>query len=102
MVLKLKNNNFSDVLKSELAVVDFSASWCGPCKMLAPVIEELSEEINGVDFFACDIDENDKLASSFGISSVPTVILFKKGKAEAMTVGFNPKQALKSFIESNI
>lgn len=101
MISKLKNNDFSTVLKSPIAAVDFSASWCGPCKMLAPVIDELSEEISDVDFFTCDIDENNILASSFGISSVPTVILFKNGKAKAMTVGFKPKSELKNFIESN-
>lgn len=101
MISKLENNDFSAVLKSPVSVVDFSASWCGPCKMLAPVIEELSEDISGVDFFACDIDENSSLAASFGINSVPSVIIFKNGKAEAMTVGFRPKQELKDFIESN-
>lgn len=65
MIEEIKNSDFTDVLKSKLAVVDFSAVWCGPCQMLAPIIEELSDEMDGeVDFFSADVDEK----QGFGIS----------------------------------
>lgn len=63
MIEEIKNSDFTDVLNSKLAVVDFSAVWCGPCQMLAPIMEELSDEMDGeVDFFSADVDENRDLA----------------------------------------
>lgn len=66
MIEEIKNSDFTDVLNSKLAVVDFSAVWCGPCQMLAPIMEELSDEMDGeVDFFSADVDENRDLAYQF-------------------------------------
>lgn len=100
MVKVIKNNNMSEAKASALALVDFSAVWCGPCKMLAPVLEELSEEMAGkVDFYKVDVDENSQLAMEYRIMNIPALVLLKDGQQVDMTVGFQPKGSLKSFIE---
>lgn len=102
MVEKIYDNNMDEVLESKLALVDFSATWCGPCQMLAPIIEELSDELDGeVDFYNADSDENMELAQEYDIHSIPALLLFKSGEVVARTVGFQPKEAIKSFIEAN-
>ncbi|MCI7211627.1 MAG: thioredoxin [Ruminococcus bromii] len=102
MVEKIYDNNMDEVLESKLALVDFSATWCGPCQMLAPIIEELSDELDGeVDFYNADSDENMELAQEYDIHSIPALLLFKNGEVVARTVGFQPKEAIKSFIEAN-
>jgi thioredoxin 1 len=98
MITEIKNNDFQAVEKEKIAVVDFNATWCGPCRMLAPIIEELSEEYDDVEFFACDVDDNGELAMKFGIQSIPAVGIFKEGKLVNMAVGFRPKAAMKSLI----
>ena len=95
------NSDFTDVLNSKLAVVDFSAVWCGPCQMLAPIMEELSDEMDGeVDFFSADFDENRDLAYQFDIQSIPAIVVFANGEEVTRTVGFQPKEELKELIES--
>lgn len=75
-----------------LMMVDFWATWCGPCRMLAPTIAELAEELNGkVKVGKVDVDEQPGLAAKFGVSSIPTLIVFDGGKAKSTTVGVRPK-----------
>lgn len=101
MIEEIKNSDFTDVLNSKLAVVDFSAVWCGPCQMLSPIMEELSDEMDGeVDFFSADVDENRDLAYQFDIQSIPAIVVFANGEEVTRTVGFQPKEELKEFIES--
>lgn len=99
MAKVLNNGNFEqEVLKSEKPIlVDFWATWCGPCKRLAPVLEELFEE--GYNVGKVDVDENPGLASQYGIMSIPTVILFKDGKEEKRLVGLQSKETLKSLLD---
>lgn len=95
--IKITERSFDvEVLHSELPVLlDFWATWCGPCRMLAPVIEEIAEEYNGkVKVGKVNVDEEPRLANSFGIESIPTVLLFKNGKVEKMSVGYRPKAEL--------
>lgn len=102
MVEKIYDNNMDEALNSKIALVDFSATWCGPCQMLAPIIEELSDELDGeVDFYNADSDENAELAQKYDIHSIPALLLFKNGEVTARTVGFQPKDTIKSFIEAN-
>ncbi|MCR4594697.1 MAG: thioredoxin [Clostridiales bacterium] len=102
MVKVIENGNFEEVLNSKLAVVDFSAVWCGPCKMVAPIVEELSDEMDGIaDFYNVDVDENQELAVKYQIASIPAIAVFKNGELADMSVGFRPKDDLKKFIESN-
>lgn len=93
-----KNEDFDELIKDK-AVVDFFATWCGPCKMLGPVFEELSKEVD-IPFVKVDIDENERLCREYKVMSVPTIILFEKGKEVKRNIGFIPKEKLKEFIES--
>src|SRR5690606_5145205 len=95
-----KSNFESDVLKAaEPVVVDFWAEWCGPCKMIAPALEEISSELNGkVKIAKVNIDENPELAAQYGVRSIPTLMIFKGGEVADMKVGAAPKTALSSWI----
>ena len=103
MIKEILNNDMSSAMKEPVAVVDFNASWCGPCRMLGPVLEELSEEMSGqAAFYGCDVDENGELAAKFGVMSVPTVLLFKNGVRKDMQIGFRPKADYKNWILKNL
>tara|TARA_Y100001949_G_scaffold173721_1_gene179811 strand:+ start:1147 stop:1569 length:423 start_codon:yes stop_codon:yes gene_type:complete len=102
LILKVSDETFeSDVLGSELPVlVDFWAEWCGPCKMIAPVLEEIAEEFDGkLKVAKLNIDENEATAPKFGIRSIPTLILFRNGNAEATKIGAMSKSELTAFIQ---
>lgn len=99
MVHKIEQNNMQDALKAKIAVVDFSATWCGPCKMLAPIMEELSEEMAGqVEFYNADTDENMDLALANKVTSIPALFLLRDGQIVDRMIGFQSKQALKNWI----
>ncbi len=91
---ELDSGNFTKEIGSGVCVVDFWASWCGPCRMLAPVIEELAAERPDVKFFKVNVDEESDLAAAFGISSIPTVFRFDDGKAVARHLGYADKATL--------
>lgn len=87
---------------SKVAVVDFSATWCGPCTMLAPIMEELSEELQGqVDVYNVDVDENPALTQEFRIMNIPAVALLKEGQLVDLSVGFMPKASMLEWINKN-
>ena len=95
-VLTITNENFEqEVLKSDKPViVDFWAAWCGPCKMLSPVIDQLAEELEGVKVGKINIDEQMELAEKYNVSSIPCVVAFKNGEEVNRSVGLVPKQKL--------
>ena len=101
MAMEITMDNFEqEVLNSDVPVmIDFWATWCMPCKMLAPVIEELAEEANGAyKVGKIDVDRSPSLAAQFGVMSIPTVIVFKNGKAAEKSVGVVPKNQLEAML----
>lgn len=95
--IKITSKNFeSEVLGSEVPVLlDFWAAWCGPCRMLGPVIAEIAEEWEGrIKVGKVNVDEEGALASKFGIMSIPTVMVFKNGEVTATSIGYKPKEEL--------
>jgi thioredoxin 1 len=102
-VTAIQGSEFQDeVVKSERpVVVDFYADWCGPCKIIEPIVHKLAEEYNGrVKFVSIDTDANQELTGQFGIMSIPTVMFFSKGKVEDIVVGAVPATVLKAKVES--
>ena len=98
--MKIVNSTeFKNEIESGIVLVDFFATWCGPCKMLAPVLEGLSSEMEGkAKIIKVDIDQSQDLADQFQISSVPTMIVFKDGQKADMLVGFLPKERIQESI----
>ncbi len=98
-VLEVSDANFeSEVLKSDLPViVDFWAAWCGPCRMVGPLVEEIASDYKGkIKVAKLNVDENRETASKFGIMSIPTILMFKEGSVAKQVVGAMPKSALVS------
>lgn len=103
MVKKVNQAEFEGAIAEGVSVVDFFATWCGPCKMLSPVLEEISEEMDGeIKFFKVDIDENEGLAARFRITGVPSLVIFKDGKKEDMLVGLQPKANIIAELKKHI
>jgi thioredoxin 1 len=101
--VKVDNSNFqTEVLDAaEPVIVDFWAEWCGPCKMIGPSLEEISNELAGkVKVVKLNIDENPELAAQFGVRSIPTLAMFKGGEVADIKVGAAPKTALSAWISS--
>ena len=102
MALTITKENFDEVvLKSELPVlVDFWATWCGPCKMLTPIIEELAKELEGKAVVGkINVDEQGELAMKFSVMSIPTLMVFKNGELVKKSVGFMPKAQVLSLLD---
>lgn len=98
--MKIVNEKeFNEVYDKGVVLVDFFATWCGPCKMVAPVLEELSEEMKNVTFVKVDVDQETELAAKYKVMSIPTLIVLKDGVIVNTAMGFQPKPALKAFIE---
>jgi thioredoxin 1 len=104
MVKQINTQQFDELLRGDKPVVcDFFATWCGPCKMLAPVMEELSDSLGGkAEFVKVDIDENFELSVRYGIMSIPLVAVFKNGELVDKSLGFMPKSEAQEFLEKNL
>ncbi|MCA0758556.1 thioredoxin [Paenibacillus sp. N4] len=103
MAVALTKENFAQSVENGVALVDFWAPWCGPCKMQLPIVEELSTELEGQAVIAkINVDEEPELASQFGVMSIPTLILFKDGQPVDKMVGVQSKDALKSKISGQL
>ena len=89
---------FDATVKEGTILVDFYADWCGPCKMVAPIVEKLAEEYPDVDFVKVNVDEAPRLAARFEVYSIPTLLLFESGKLKDKQVGYVPEPRLKAFI----
>ena len=95
MIINYDGNNFNDLIK-ERVLVDFYANWCGPCKMLGPELEKISDEIK---ILKVNVDDNQDLAREYGVMSIPCIILFDNGKEIKRTIGFMPESKLRDFIK---
>lgn len=100
-VVKITKDNFeSEVLKSDKPVfIDFWAAWCGPCQMVGPVVEEISDELSTVKVGKVNVDEEPELASQFHVMSIPMMVLIKDGEVVKKTVGAQPKNEILEFIQ---
>ena len=104
MVKHINQDEFEkEVINEEgVVVVDFFATWCGPCKMLAPVLDEVQDEMKNVKIVKVDIDENPNVASEYKVKNIPTIKVFKNGEEITTNVGFLPKGALVEMINKSI
>ena len=96
MVKQLTNEEFEKNVKSsdKIVFVDFYADWCGPCRMVAPVVEEISEEVDGVDFYKVNCDDEQELASKYEVMTIPTLLILKKGEQIKEFIGVTDKDEI--------
>jgi len=93
-VQKLNQNNFNNVIANGTALVDFYADWCGPCRMVSPIVDEIAEERSDITVGKVNVDDENALAMKYGVMSIPTLIVFKEGKETARIVGARAKAAI--------
>lgn len=98
MLLHLKDEKFNEQIQHGTVLVDFYATWCGPCKMLSPIIEQLAEELPNVSFIKVNVDEHEDLAREYQVMSIPTILVFQEGKIVKKQIGFVPKEVLKDWL----
>lgn len=104
LVNTLDGSNFTAIISSDKPVlVDFWAAWCGPCKMIAPIVEEIAQGYEGkIDVGKINVDENGAIAAEYGVMSIPTLIVFKNGKEVERSVGYKPKEELANLVEKHL
>ena len=101
MIKELENNNFNSEIKEGLVLVDFYAVWCGPCKMMHPVIDQLAQDNPNLKIIKVNVDNYSDIARNYGVMSIPTLILFKNGEIINKNIGFTPKDVLETWIQQN-
>ncbi len=101
--IAIDDSNFDQIVLQAKTpvVVDFWATWCAPCRMVAPIVDELAEEYSGrISFAKVDVDQNSKIATRYGIMAIPNLIIFKNGKPASQIVGYKPKEELKRSLDA--
>jgi thioredoxin 1 len=98
-VIELEEKDFKDKIKGKKVVIDCYATWCGPCRMLSPIVDEVAKESKDIDFYKLDVDEAEEVAREYGIMSIPTILVFEDGKLSKTHTGFLPKEELEEFIK---
>lgn len=101
MIKELETENFNEEIKNELVLVDFYATWCGPCKMMHPVVETIANDYSNLKIIKIDVDKHDDIARQYGVMSIPTLILFKNGEIVEKNIGFTPQEILTTWIENH-
>ena len=99
MVKNITDNEFDEVIKNGKVLVDFYAEWCGPCKMLGPVVEEVSEELKDVCFYKLNVDESDEIVRRYSVMSIPTLLVFENGELKTTSVGFKNKEEVRELLK---
>lgn len=102
MVKAVTDAEFAERTDEGVVLVDFWAPWCGPCRMQSPVVEELSEEMDDIDFYMLNVDEEPKTAQEFGIMSIPTLLVKKDGEVVEKLVGFHDKSRLENILQQYV
>lgn len=101
-ILNVNDNEFNKEIQEGLVLVDFWATWCGPCKMIAPVLEEINNELGDkLKILKVDVDKNPATAGEFDIMSIPTMLIFKNGEVVDKTIGYQPKELLLELIKKH-
>lgn len=97
------SKEFDEIISKDITLVDFYATWCGPCRMLTPIIEEVEEEYNGkIKIVKVDVDECGDIANRYNINAIPSILLFKDNELKSTQVGFMPKDAIVDLIEKTL
>ena len=99
MIKRLEDEKLEDLVKEGNVLVDFSASWCGPCQMLEPVLEELASDRSNIKVISVDVDEHEELSRKYGVMSVPTLVVYKNGKMVSRNTGYTTKDVIESWYE---
>ena len=100
MVKEIKDTEYKDIIKSnKKVVIDCFANWCGPCKMLSPVIDSLAEEYNDISFYKIDVDNADIITSEYNIMSIPTLLIFEDGNLKEKVVGLRSKSEIEDLLK---
>jgi thioredoxin 1 len=99
MVKQITDKEFDEAIKTGKVLVDFYAEWCGPCKMLSPVVDELSEELTDVTFYKLNVDESDEVVRKYNVMSIPTLLVFENGELKNTSVGFKNKDDIKGLLK---
>lgn len=94
MVKQINSNEFKEVIKEGKVVVDLFTTWCGPCKMLSPILDEISEEIKTTNFYKIDVDDNQDVAREYSVMSIPTILIFENGELSNKIVGLRSREDL--------
>lgn len=98
-IVEVENFSENELSKNGKVVLKFFATWCGPCNMMAPIVQELSEEMEDIKFFDLNIEKNEELVKTLGIKSLPTIVLFRDGVKIKESVGFLPKEKMRKLLE---
>lgn len=102
-LIKVTDSDFNEQVQNGVKLVDFWATWCGPCKMIAPVLEDLAADYDGkADVLKLDVDQNQATAAKYEVMSIPTLIVFKDGEAVDKVVGFQPKENLAQVLDKHL
>ena len=101
MIIELTDENFSELINNDLVLVDFYAVWCGPCKMMHSVIEELVKDNPEARIIKVNVDNHEEIARAYAVMSIPTLLLFKNGEIVEKNIGFTPKDVLENWLKKN-
>lgn len=97
-IIEVNKDNFDEVVGSGLVLADFNADWCGPCRMLKPMLEEIASLRSDAKIVSINIDNEEELAEEYGVSSIPCLVLFKDGKEVSRSIGLKPKEEIESML----
>ena len=99
MVKQITDKNFEKSIKKGKVLVDCYAEWCGPCKMLSPIVDELAEEISDVTFYKLNVDDSDEIVRKYSVMSIPMLLVFEDGELKTTSVGFKSKEEVKDLLK---